>query len=52
MTKPGARSRRSLKKIALWTIVGLIALFVLIQFVPYGRDHTICLLYTSPSPRD
>ncbi len=40
MTKPGARSRRSLKKIALWTIVGLIALFVLIQFVPYGRDHT------------
>jgi len=39
LTKPGARSKRSLKKIALWTIVGLIALFVLIQFIPYGRDH-------------
>ncbi|MCX6364235.1 MAG: heme-binding domain-containing protein [Actinobacteria bacterium] len=40
MTKTGARPKRSIKKIALWTIVGLIALFVLIQFVPYGRDHT------------
>lgn len=27
-------------RIALWTIVGLIALFVLIQFIPYGRDHS------------
>jgi len=41
LTSSGARPKRSLKKIALWTIVGLIALFVLIQFVPYGRDHTI-----------
>ena len=40
MAKTGARPRRSLRKTALWTIVGLIALFVLIQFVPYGRDHT------------
>ncbi|MEI6452935.1 MAG: heme-binding domain-containing protein [Actinomycetes bacterium] len=41
MAKTRTRPKRSLKKIALWTIVGLIALFVLIQFVPYGRDHTI-----------
>jgi len=34
------RRPRSRKKIALWTILGIIALFVLIQFVPYGRDHT------------
>jgi hypothetical protein len=40
LTKKGGRPRRSLKKIALWTIVGLFALFVLIQFIPYGRDHT------------
>jgi len=39
LAKTGARRKRSLKKIALWTILGLIALFVLIQFVPYGRDH-------------
>jgi hypothetical protein len=35
-----ARRKRSRMKIALWTIVGLIALFVLIQFIPYGRDHS------------
>jgi hypothetical protein len=40
VTKTGARPRRSLKKIAFWTVLGLIALFVLIQFVPYGRDHS------------
>jgi hypothetical protein len=40
VTKNGARRKRSRKKIALWTVVGLIAVFVLIQFVPYGRDHT------------
>jgi hypothetical protein len=40
VTKTGARPRRSLKKIAFWTILGLPALFVLIQFVPYGRDHS------------
>jgi len=40
LTKTGARRKRSRKKIALWTILGLIAVFVLIQFVPYGRDHT------------
>ena len=39
MTKKRSRTRRSRKKIALWTIAGLIALFVLVQFVPYGRDH-------------
>ena len=38
--KAGARRPRSRKKIALWTILGLIALFALIQFVPYGRNHT------------
>ena len=28
------------RKIALWVVGGLVAGFVLIQFVPYGRDHT------------
>jgi len=40
LTKTGARPQRSRKKIALWTVLGLIALFVVIQFVPYGRDHS------------
>ena len=40
MAKSGARRKRSFRRIALWTIVGLVALFVVIQFVPYGRDHT------------
>jgi len=40
LAKTRARRKRSRMKIALWTIVGLLALFVLIQFVPYGRDHT------------
>ena len=40
MPKTGARPERSRTKIALWTIFGLLALFVLIQFAPYGRDHT------------
>jgi hypothetical protein len=31
------RSRRAIVK---WTLLGLAALFALIQFVPYGRDHT------------
>jgi len=38
--KTRARRKRSGLKIAVWTIVGLIAVFVLIQFVPYGRNHT------------
>jgi hypothetical protein len=40
LTKTGVRPKRSRMKIALWTIIGLIVLFVLIQFVRYGRDHT------------
>jgi hypothetical protein len=40
MAKTRTRRRRSGKKIALWTILGLIALFALIQLVPYGRNHT------------
>ena len=28
-----------MKKIFLWLVVGLVALFVLIQLVPYGRNH-------------
>jgi len=40
VAKASARPKRSRRKIALWTIVGLIALFVVIQFVPYGRDRT------------
>jgi mono/diheme cytochrome c family protein len=27
-------------KVTLWVVGGLAAAFVLIQFVPYGRDHT------------
>lgn len=29
-----------MKKIILWLVVGLVVLFVLIQFVPYGRNHS------------
>ena len=29
-----------MKKIILWLVIGLVALFVLIQLVPYGRNHT------------
>jgi len=28
-----------MKKIILWLVIGLVALFVLIQIVPYGRNH-------------
>lgn len=35
-----ARRRRSWKRIVLWVVVGLVALFGLIQLVPYGRNHT------------
>jgi hypothetical protein len=28
-----------MKKIILWLVIGLVALFVLIQLVPYGRNH-------------
>jgi hypothetical protein len=38
--KTGTRAPRSRKKIALWTVLGLIVFFVLIQFIPYGRNHT------------
>jgi Haem-binding domain len=29
-----------MKKIILWLVIGLVALFVLIQLVPYGRNHS------------
>jgi hypothetical protein len=29
-----------MKKLILWLVVGLVTLFVLIQLVPYGRNHT------------
>ena len=29
-----------MKKVILWLVIGLVALFVLIQLVPYGRNHT------------
>ena len=32
--------RPSLRRVALVTGLGLLALFALIQLVPYGRDHT------------
>ena len=31
---------RSNRPIVKWTLLGLAALFALIQIVPYGRDHT------------
>ena len=41
MTSPTRRRRRSWKKTLLWMIGTAIVLFVLIQFVPYGRtSHT------------
>ena len=37
----GASQRRSSRtRTALWVLGALVAVFVLIQFVPYGRDHT------------
>jgi len=37
----GASQRRSSRiRTALWVIGALVAVFVLIQFVPFGRDHT------------
>lgn len=29
-----------MKRWLLWSLVGLVGLFVVIQFIPYGRDHT------------
>ena len=40
MANPSGRRRRSGLRIALWVIGALVVVFVLIQFVPYGRDHT------------
>jgi hypothetical protein len=40
VSKAHATRKRSRKRIALWTVAGVAAAFVLIQFVPYGRDHT------------
>ena len=37
---PGARRRIPWKKIVGFGLLGLVALFLLIQLVPYGRDHT------------
>ena len=37
----GASGRRSARmRTALWVIGALVAVFILIQFVPFGRDHT------------
>ena len=39
-TPTPARERPSKKKLALWIVLGGVGLFLLIQLVPYGRDHT------------
>ena len=38
-TPTPARERPSKKKLALWIVLGGLGLFLLIQLVPYGRDH-------------
>jgi hypothetical protein len=40
MADTDGRSSRSWKRILLWVIGALIAVFILIQFVPYGHDHS------------
>ena len=40
MTQPTTPRKRSRLRIALWAIGILVAVFALIQLVPYGRDHT------------
>ena len=35
-----SRRRSSRTRTALWVIGALVAVFILIQFVPFGRDHT------------
>jgi hypothetical protein len=40
VANPSGRRRRSGLRIALWVIGVLVVVFVVIQFVPYGRDHT------------
>ena len=40
MTKSDARRRCSGLRIALWVVGALVVAFVLIQLIPYGRDHT------------
>ena len=39
MVPTPTRPKRSRSRIALWTLAGLMATSVAIQFVPYGRDH-------------
>ena len=36
----GSTKKRSWPRIALWVIGALVAVFILIQFIPYGRDHS------------
>jgi hypothetical protein len=40
MTQTGGRLRRSWGTTILWAIGILVVLFIAIQFVPYGRDHS------------
>jgi mono/diheme cytochrome c family protein len=37
---PQASRKRSRLRIVLWVVGALAAVFILIQFIPYGRDHT------------
>ena len=38
-TPTPARNPRSKKQLAMWVVLGGLGLFLLIQLVPYGRDH-------------
>ena len=37
--RTSGRKKRSWLRIALWVIGALVAVFVVIQFIPYGKDH-------------
>lgn len=38
-TEPAARKRWSAGRIVLWILAALVVVFLVIQLVPYGRDH-------------
>ena len=45
----GRLRRAGWRRVALWTGLGAVALFGLIQLVPYGRDHTNPPVTAEPS---
>jgi mono/diheme cytochrome c family protein len=46
---PGWIRRQGWKRLLGWTAIGLVVLLVLIQAVPYGRDHTNPPVLAAPS---